>query len=197
MKEYNREYYRRWYRDPTTRIATSESLERKVRLALAAADFMLGRNARSVLDVGCGEGAWLPILRRLRPAIAYTGIEASEYVVAKFGRRRNIRLGTFGQLGRLNLRRTFDLVVCADVVQYVDDASLRRGLAEIRRLTRGVAYVEAFAKEDAMEGDKDGWIDRSERTLRRFFREAGLTHCGFYCWLDERKITNANRFETA
>jgi SAM-dependent methyltransferase len=197
MKEYNREYYSRWYRDPTTRIATSESLDRKVRLALAASEFMLGRKLRSVLDVGCGEGAWCPVLRRLRPGIAYTGVDASEYVVSKFGRRRNIQAGTFGQLHRLKLRRPFDLVVCADVVQYVDDANLRRGLVQIRRLTGGVAYIETFAKEDAMEGDKDGWIERSERRLRQFFRDAGLTHCGFYCWLDERKITNANRFETA
>jgi SAM-dependent methyltransferase len=197
MKEYNREYYERWYRDPTTRIATAETLERKVRLALAAAEFMLGRRVRSVLDVGCGEGDWFPLLRRARPRVAYMGVDGSQYVVAKFGRRRNIRLGTFGQLGALDLRRPFDLVVCADVVQYVDDKNLRRGLAEIRRLTRGVAYIETFAKEDSMEGDKDGWIERSERKLRRFFHDAGLTHCGFYCWLDERKIANANRFETA
>ena len=48
-----------------------------------------------------------------------------------------------------------------------------------------------------MEGDRDGWIDRPAKTISRFFREAGLMHCGFYCWIDERKITNANRFETA
>ena len=68
-------------------------------------------------------------------------------------------------------------------------------MAEVRRLTGGVAYVEAFSAEDNMEGDRDGWIDRSERTLRRYFRDARLTHCGFYCWIDRRKIRNTNRFE--
>ena len=33
--------------------------------------------------------------------------------------------------------------------------------------------------------------------VRRFFRAAGLSHCGFYCWIDERKIRNANRFEVS
>ena len=65
----------------------------------------------------------------------------------------------------------------------------------VRRLTRGAAYIEAFTTEDRMEGDRVGWIDRSERLMRRFFRDAGLTHCGFYCWIDERKIKNANRLE--
>ena len=195
MKEYNREYFQRWYRDPGTRVATVESVERKVRLAVSAAEFMLGRRVKSVLDVGCGEGQWYLILRRLRRGIAYQGVDASSYIVSKYGRRRSVRLGNFGELARLKLRRRFDLVVCADVIQYVGDAELRRGLAEIRRLAGGIAYIEAFAAEDRMEGDRDGWIDRPERTIRRFFRDAGLSHCGFYCWLDEKKITNANRFE--
>ena len=195
MKQYDRAYYERWYRDPATRIATTETLDRKVRFAVAAAEFILGRRIRSALDVGCGEGAWCPVLRRLRPGIEYTGVESSEYAVSKFGRRRNIRRGSFGELGRLGFRRSFDLVVCADVLQYVSDQDLRRGLGAIRRLAGGIAYIEAFAAEDSMEGDRDGWIDRPEKTLRRFFREVGLTHCGFYCWIDVRKISNANRFE--
>src|SRR3954465_13770633 len=104
MKEYNRDYYKRWYHDPATRIASADLLERKVRLALAAAEFMLGRKARSVLDIRCGGGAWAPVLRRLRRGIAYTGIESSEYVVRRFGKRRNIRLGSFGRLDRVRLR---------------------------------------------------------------------------------------------
>lgn len=197
MKEYNREYFRRWYRDPSTRVATTESVGRKVRLALAAADFMLARKATSVLDIGCGEGHWYPALRRLRPSIEYHGVDPSRYIVEKFRGRRDVRLGTFGDLAKLKFRRTFDLIVCADVIQYVRDDDLRRGLAEIRRLAGGIAYLETFTIEDHMEGDRDGWIDRSEKTIRRFFRDAGLTHCGFYCWLDERRITNANRFEIA
>jgi SAM-dependent methyltransferase len=195
MKEYDREYYHRWYRDPLTRVATAETVRRKVRLALSAAEFMLGRTVESVLDIGCGEGRWYPTLRRIRPDVVYQGIDPSRYVVDRFGKRRNMRLGTFGELARFKFRQPFDLIVCSDVIQYVADKDLRRGLAEVRRLTGGIAYLETFTIEDCMEGDRDGWIDRSEKTMRRFFRDAGLTHCGFYCWLDERKITNANRFE--
>jgi SAM-dependent methyltransferase len=197
MKEYDREYYRRWYRDPSTRIGTAETARRKARLAVSAAEFMLARPIESVLDVGCGDGLWLAAINKLRPRIKYVGVDPSEYVVERLGKRHDVRLGTMGELARLGLKKPFDLIVCADVIQYVENKDLRRGLTEIRRLTGGVAYVEAFTVEDRMEGDRDGWIDRSERVMRRFFRDAGLTHCGLNCWIDERKMTNANRFEIA
>jgi SAM-dependent methyltransferase len=197
MKEYDREYYRRWYRDPSTRIGTAETTRRKASLAVSAAEFMLTRPIESVLDVGCGDGLWLAAIKKLRPRIKYVGVDPSEYVVQRLSRRHEMRLGTLGDLARLKFRKPFDLIVCADVIQYVENEDLGRGLAEIRRLTGGVAYIEAFTVEDNMEGDRDGWIDRSERVMRRFFRDAGLSHCGFYCWIDERKITNANRFEIA
>lgn len=195
MKVYDRAYYRRWYADPDTRIASREGVARKARLALAAAEFMLARPVESVLDVGCGEGAWRAPLRALRPGLRYTGVESSDYVLARYGKRRGIRRGTFGDLQALGFTKPFDLIVCADVVQYLTDAELRRGLREIRRLAGGVAYIETFAAEDSMEGDRDGWIDRPARAIARHFRAAGLTRCGFYCWIDERKIRNANRFE--
>jgi SAM-dependent methyltransferase len=197
MKEYGRAYYDRWYRDPATRITSAENTVRKVGLAVAAAEFMLARPIESVLDIGCGEAPWRAPLRKLRPKASYLGVESSEYVVSRFGKRRNIRLGTFGRLGALKLGGPFDLIVCADVVQYIGDEDLRRGLRDVRRLAGGVVYIETFAAEDAMEGDRDGWIDRPQRVLSRFFHDAGLTHCGFYCWIDERKIRNANRFEVA
>jgi SAM-dependent methyltransferase len=197
MKTYDREYYRRWYRNPESRIATRDGVARKVRLAVAAAEFMLARPITSVLDVGCGEAAWRAPLLKLRPGASYLGVESSDYALDRYGESRNIRRGTFGGLRALKLRKAFDLIVCADVVQYIADDDLRRGLREIRRLAAGVVYVETFAAEDSMEGDRDGWIDRPARTIARFFDEAGLTHCGFYCWIDERKIRNANRFETA
>ena len=195
MKAYDREYYRRWYQDPETRIASAQGVARKVRLAVAAAEFMLARPIESVLDVGCGEGSWRAPLLKLRPEASWLGVESSEYVVSKFGASRNISRGDFGTLRKLRLRGPFDLIVCADVVQYIGDDDLRRGLHEIRRLAGGVVYIETFAAEDSMEGDREGWIDRPARAIREIFTEAGLTHCGFYCWIDERKIRNANRFE--
>lgn len=196
-KAYDRSYFTRWYHDPRTRIDDGSTVARKVHLAVAAAEFMLGRRIRSVLDVGCGEGRWYPPLRRLRPGIRYQGVDGSEWAVRRWGKRRHIRLGTLGALRTLRLAVGWDLVVCSDVLQYVPTADVERGLREIRRLVAGVAFIEAFAAEDAMEGDDHEWHHRSAAEYRRIFRGAGLTQCGMHCWVDLDALDNVNAFEIA
>lgn len=150
---------------------------------LGVAEYLLGRPVRSVLDLGCGEAPWRAHLRRLRPGLHYLGVDPSEYVVRRFGRRRNIRRGTFGGLRELRLERRYDVVVCSDVLQYLPTSEVERGLAEVRRLTAGVAYLDVFASEDAVVGDTAGWHDRSAAHYRRLFRRAGLTPVGMHCYV--------------
>jgi SAM-dependent methyltransferase len=176
-------------------VTSERVLERKMHLALSAAEYMLGRRVRTVLDVGCGEARWYVALKRVRPGIAYTGIESSDYAVEAFGTSRNVRRGSFGTLRTMRLKGPFDLIVCADMLQYVAAADLASGLREIRRLLGGVAYIEAYAREDDMVGDMDGWHRRSAATYRREFRAAGLTHCGMYCFIDVKKIDAVNALE--
>ena len=195
-KQYDSAYFQRWYRDPRTRVTSERALDRKVHLALSAAEYMLGRRVRTVLDVGCGEARWYIALKRIRPGIAYTGVESSEYAVNTFGVSRNVRRGGFGTLRSLKLRGPFDLIVCADMLQYVSAADLQHGLREIRRLLGGVAYIEAYAREDDMVGDMEGWNHRPAASLRRKFKAAGLTHCGLYCFIDAKKISAVNALET-
>ena len=120
IKSYDRAYFDRWYRDPIDRVATTDSLRRKVRMAVSIAEFLLGRRIRTVLDIGCGEAPWFPVLRSLRKDVRYIGIESSEYALEQYGRARNIRRGSLAELGSMRLPRLIDLVVCADVLQYVE-----------------------------------------------------------------------------
>jgi SAM-dependent methyltransferase len=185
VKHYDEAYFRRWY-GRRGGVIDDELIARRARLALAAAEFVLERDIRSVLDVGCGEGRWRAPLRRVRPGLAYQGVDGSEYVVRRFGRRRKIRLGTLDSLGRLGLRRSFDLVICSDVLQYVPVAELRRGLVAMRRLAGGVLWLDAYTAEDDFVGDREGWQRRSERAWRRIFSEAGLVSCGLNLWVPRR-----------
>jgi SAM-dependent methyltransferase len=194
-KQYDRDYYERWYRNPVDRVSTRESLERKVHMAVGVVEYLLGRRLRTVLDVGCGEAPWFPLLRRLRRDIRYTGVESSEYALERYGAERNIRRGDIGSLARLELRRPFDLIVCADVLQYVSDADAARGLTAMRRLLGGVAYIEAFTTADQMEGDRVGWQERGAARYRRMFRQARLTPCGPYCYVDLTRHPELNVFE--
>ena len=194
-KQYDEAYFHRWYRDPHTRVTSDRALERKVHVALSAAEYMLGRHVRTVLDIGCGEARWYGALRALRRGIEYTGLDPSEYAVRTFGASRNVRQGSFRTLKSLRLAGPFDLIVCADVLQYVPSTQLGGGLREIRRLLAGVAYLEAYASEDDMEGDMEGWHFRSAAEYRRHFGDAGLTQCGIYCFVDTRKVSAVNQFE--
>ena len=195
MKSYDRAYFERWYRDPKDRVATRDSLERKVRMAIGVAEFLMGRRVGTILDVGCGEAPWFPVIRRLRPDANYTGIDSSDYVLERFGGARNIRRGSLGRLGKMKLRGDIDLIVCADVLQYVDERELERGLRAIRQLLGGVAYIEAFTTEDQMEGDRAGWHERTAAQYRRLFRKAGLTQCGPYCYTNLDDLDMLNAFE--
>jgi SAM-dependent methyltransferase len=195
MKSYDRQYFDKFYRDPSERVATRDSLERKVRMAVSVTEFLLGRRIRSVLDIGCGEAPWFGVLRRLRRDVRYVGIDSSDYVLDRFGAARNIRRGTLGELGALRLPKRIDLIVCSDVLQYVSTTDIERGLRVVARLLAGVAYIEAFTIDDNMEGDRDGWHDRSAAEYRRIFRHAGLTQCGPYCFVNASTAEMLNTFE--
>jgi len=195
MKVYDQTYFNRWYRDPTDRVSTRESLVRKVRMAVSVTEFLLGREIRSILDVGCGEAQWSRVLKRLRPAARYVGVDSSDYVIERFGDERNIRRGSLASLATVKSLRKSDLVVCADVLQYVDTQDVERGLRAIRKLLGGVAYIEAFTTEDAMEGDRVNWHERSAAEYRRLFRRVGLTQCGPYCYANLDELDSLNSFE--
>ena len=152
-------------------------------MVVGVAEYFLRRKVRSVLDIGAGEGAWRAELKRLRPSIRYMGIDPSEYVVRKHGRRRNIRLGSFEGLHTMQLGGPYDLVVCADVLQYVATPALNQGISHIVKAIGGMAFLEAYTSGDEMEGDLEGWHQRSKAQYRRVFADAGLVSCGIHCYL--------------
>src|SRR5687768_10367650 len=75
-KQYDQAYFERWYRDPAKKdhaVGSTARLARKVALAVATAEYHLERPIRTVLDIGCGEGAWRAPLLKLRPKASYLG----------------------------------------------------------------------------------------------------------------------------
>jgi SAM-dependent methyltransferase len=195
VKRYDQHYFDRWYRG-RGRVHAAGDVERKVALAVAAAEYFLRRKLRNVLDVGCGEGAWQPYLRALRPRVRYLGIDPSEYAVARFGRQRNLRRAGFDELTSLRLTQPFDLVVCSDVMHYLSDDEIRRGLPELVRLTEGVAFLEVLTADDSIVGDLEGLIRRPAAWYRRTFRAMGLQSAGPYLWLAPPIQGSAAELET-
>ena len=182
---YDRAYFDKWYRHPRHRVKSAGDIVRQLRFMVAATEYLLERPVRRVLDVGCGEGNWLAPLRRLRPGAKYWGVDASAYAVSRWGKRRNIQLGTFGALGggAVQLPDEIDLVMCCGVLMYVAPDELQAGLRAIQAHATGVCYFEVFTSEDDATGDFDREKMRPSRWWRRLFRDAGFVPCGMHLYL--------------
>jgi SAM-dependent methyltransferase len=179
-KRYDRNYFDKWYRG-RDRVNTAAEVRRKVTLAVAETEYFLRRTLRSVLDVACGEGAWFPHVKALRPRASYRGLDPSDYAVAAFGRERHIEKGSLRDVARLE--GTFDLVVCADALHYIDDDEIADALPHVASVAGGVLWLEVLTREDSIVGDMEGLIRRPAAWYRQSFAAAGLTQVGSYMWL--------------
>ena len=184
-EQFDESYFHRWYRDPRHRVKTRAALIRQALLAVSAAEWVLDRPIRTVLDVGAGEGDWARALATLRPRARYTGIDPSEYAVDRFGARWNISLGGFGDLDRFGERPRFDLVVCSGVVAYVSTRDFVNGLTALARLTRGVLHLEIFTRRDDIIGDQGARSTRSAAWYRSKLRRAGFVSCGLHNYVGQ------------
>lgn len=193
FERYDRTYFDHWYRQDD--FGDPVRLDRKARYAIGAAQYLLDRPVRSVLDVGCGEGAWSAAVRRLCPGAAYVGVDPSAYAIRRFGRRRNLRLGSITGLAEMDFSDldlgpddSFDLIVCSDVIGYVPTPELRVGLCAISALLGGVALIEVFTAEDDFEGDVEHYLRRPARTYARLAGDAGLRRIGPHLYAGERAL---------
>jgi len=185
-KHYDHAYFERWYRDSPLQdsaIGGVARLARKAALAVATAEYHLERPIRSVLDIGCGEGAWRAPLLKLRPKLRYLGFDSSEYAIQRFGPRRNLHYARFGDFERLRPCPPADLVICSDVLHYLDTRELDRGLPGLAELCGGIAFLETFTREDGVEGDTHGFKRRPAKFYRQRFEAIGFAQLGSHLWL--------------
>ena len=195
MKSYDKQYFDRWYHNPRSRIVGEPQRNRKIAMVLAAAEYILERRLQSVLDVGCGVGLWRPVLRRLRPRLTWTGVDSSEYAVRRYGKRRSIRLGSFGSLADVIPRRTYDLVVASDVIHYLSVSEFERGLRPLVERIGGVAYLDFFSSRDRVEGDMRGMNLRPPGYYLRLFRKHGLVPLGMQLYARRDVVANLAAME--
>jgi len=180
---YDKSYFDRWYRDPSTRVKSDTAIMRKAFLALSITEYYLERPVKTVLDVGCGEGNWLPALRSIRPKISYTGVDSSRYAVDRFGKHRNITLGTFGTLNDCGIKDSYDLVICSDTLFYLSHEELKKGVATLATRTSGVAFLELYTDRDSLTGDFPTKGLKSASFYRRLLRNHGFISVGSHCYL--------------
>lgn len=171
---FDAEYYRRYYFDARTAVISKAEMRARARLIAACADHV-GLPVRRILDAGCGIGLLRQPLVKAFPRARYTGLEYSDYLCERFG-------WTHGSLASFRAD-PFDLVVCYDVLQYLDDRTAALALANLARLTRGVLYLSALTQRDWRENCDRTRTDRDVHLrparwywtrLRRNFKPLGL-----------------------
>ena len=133
-------FFKRFYFDRETRVTTREEMRARADL-IAAILRQAQLPVRSILDAGCGIGMLKPAFARVLKHARYFGLEASEYLCRRFG-------WTQGSIVDFKPAAPFDLVVCYDVLQYLDDRAAVRAMANLGRLSRVAVYFSALTIED-------------------------------------------------
>jgi hypothetical protein len=172
-------YFRKYYFDPATRVTTTAEMRGRARL-IAAILRHAGVPVRSILDAGCGIGLLRKPFAETLPRARYAGLEASDYLCRRYGWIK-------GSVADYAPKSASNLLVCYDVLQYLDDAEAARAIANFARLTSGALYVSALTREDWNANCDKALTDRAvhlrpgdwyRRRLRRRFN-----YLGFGVWL--------------
>jgi SAM-dependent methyltransferase len=153
--DFDRAFFARFYHAPATAVVSRDDVVTRARFVLAYLAY-LQIPVRAVLDAGCGTGLWKRALRRLDRSIDYTGLDPSEYLCRRYGWIR-------GSVADFSSRRRFDLVVCQDVMQYMDADEVDRGLAAMARACRGALYFDVPTRDDIDAGLYD--MRRTDRRI--------------------------------
>lgn len=168
-------YFRKYYLNAATRVVGPGEMRVRAR-SIAAILAQASIPVRSILDAGCGIGLLRKPFADVLPRARYAGLEASDYLCARYG-------WTKGSVTHYAPRKPSDLVVCYDVLQYLDDGDATRAIANLSRLTGAALYVSALTREDWRNNCDRSRTDRDvhlrsgdwyRRRLKRKFRYLGL-----------------------
>jgi SAM-dependent methyltransferase len=172
-------YFRRYYFNAATRVTSAAEMRGRAQL-IAAILLHASVPVRSILDAGCGIGLLRKPFAKVLPRARYVGLEASDYLCARYG-------WTQGSVVDFATRSASDLVICYDVLQYLDDRDAARAIANLAKLTRAAVYVSALTREDWRENCDRSRTDRAvhlrpgdwyRRRLKKHFG-----YIGFGIWL--------------
>jgi SAM-dependent methyltransferase len=173
-QSFDASYYQRFYLTKATRAMSQTDTEQRA-LMVAGIVAQCGIPVKRILDMGCGLGWFKAPMLSIFPNASYTGVEYSEYLCGEHGWQQ-------GSVVDYRGRGQFDLIVCCDVLQYLDDHNATRAITNLSRLCRGALYLHIPTKLDwATLMDPSGTDDhvqvRSGRWykqhLRRHFQHVG------------------------
>lgn len=139
IPEFDKAYYDRFYVRRSTRVAEPAYFTHIARFIKAYCD-LIEADVRSVLDLGSGIGTLQKPLAESFPQASYTGVDISPYVCAKFGWEQAAVDEYRGDPA--------DLVVCHDVLQYLDAGAAKAAIRNLAEHCNEVLYFGVLTQED-------------------------------------------------
>ena len=173
-RNFDEDYYARYYLDHSTRVAEPRYFDSLAKFISGYSE-LLGFKVRSIVDLGCGIGTLRKPLLRQFPKAAYTGVDVSEYACEKYG-------WELGSVSDYAPARSFDLVICHDVVQYLDDKDAKAAIRNFSNIGSGMLYFSVLTEEDYRENCDKSRTDSTVNLrpadwyrpkLSRYFRNLG------------------------
>ncbi len=138
-EQFDKAYYDRFYRNPDTRAVTPAAVRRQARFIAAYLNhFELP--VHQILDIGCGTGGLLRALGKTLPKAKLRGVEYSEYLCSKYGWQQGSVVDV--DAGSAHL------VVCNDVLGYLNDADCALALKNLAQHTEHALYLGVLTRED-------------------------------------------------
>jgi predicted TPR repeat methyltransferase len=137
---FDKAYYDRFYRNPSTRAVTPAATRRQATFIAAYLRY-LDVTVQTITDVGCGTGVLLRALNREFPKARATGVEFSEYLCRTYGWTR-------GSVADYLPEEQSDLVVCNDVLGYLNDGDCERALRNLTTAACSALYLGVLTTED-------------------------------------------------
>ena len=137
----------------------------------------------SILDIGGGEGSLLQTLARAHPGAKMMGTDLAETAVALA--RRQMPEAEFAVLDvvKERLPRSFDLIVCADVVEHIDDD--QSALNNMAAMTNSGGHVVVATLQGRMRNFEKGVghvRNYAHGELEEKIRRAGLVIDRVIAW---------------
>ncbi|HXG70694.1 MAG TPA: methyltransferase domain-containing protein [Gemmatimonadaceae bacterium] len=179
-RQFNREYYRRFYENPTTAIISAAERRNEIRFVLSFCRH-IGLEVRRFSDVGAGTGWWAREFRRQYRSCRHIETFDSSGEAARIYGHRQVRAQEIAGLPS-------DLVVCRDVLRYLADRQAKRAIARLAAKCRGVLYFQVVTSDDEVDEDRSDMTGyfRPASWYRRSLERAGFTDAGMGLFVSDR-----------
>jgi predicted TPR repeat methyltransferase len=143
----------------------------------------------TVIDIGCGEGLFFD---SLRAKCEVWGVEPNKIAAEKASKKlQNVLIGKYAEVEKQIPEKYFDLVICNDVIEHVEDVdgfvnSITKKMKDRGFIIGSVPNVRFYGNLKSLLIDRDweykesGILDEghlrffTERSLRRFLESHGL-----------------------